>query len=114
MAYSVRHITNFRYEPEVRELVMEVRMQPASEGRQRCLTFSLDVAPQASIMSYRDAMHNTVHHFDIPGRQSHVRVSAQAIVQVDEPGPLYGPDTPDWQGLDAQVAAGDYLDMLLP
>ncbi len=28
MAYSVRHITNFRYEPAVRESVMEVRMQP--------------------------------------------------------------------------------------
>ncbi len=41
MAYSVRHITSFRYEPAVRESVMEVRMQPRTDFRQRCLTFSL-------------------------------------------------------------------------
>ena len=31
MAYSVRHITNFRYKPAVRESVMEVRMQPRTD-----------------------------------------------------------------------------------
>ena len=30
MIYSVRHITNFRYKPAVRESMMEVRMQPRS------------------------------------------------------------------------------------
>ena len=39
MAYSVRHITSFHYEPAVRESVMEVRMQPRTDFRQRCLTF---------------------------------------------------------------------------
>jgi transglutaminase-like putative cysteine protease len=114
MAYSVRHITNFKYEPEVRELVMEVRMQPRSEGRQRCLTFALEVNPQANIMYYRDFLRNTVHHFDIPGRQNRVRISAQAIVEVEAPPPLDGQDPVDWESLDAHVAAGDYLDMLLP
>src|ERR1700722_2978972 len=114
MASSVRHITNFKYEPEVRELVMEVRMQPRSEGRQRCLTFSLEVSPQANIMYYRDFLRNTVHHFDIPGRQNRVRISAQAIVEVEAPPSLDGKDTLNWESLDAQGAAGDYLDTLLP
>src|SRR5580658_3870640 len=112
MAYSVRHITSFKYEPEVRELVMEVRMQPRSEGRQRCLTFSLEVNPQANMMYYRDFLRNTVHHFDIPGRQNRVRISARAIVEVEAPPPLNGANTLDWDGLDAQVVGGDYLDML--
>src|ERR1035438_4358205 len=34
MIYSVRHTTTFRYEPAVRESVMEVRLQPRSDGEQ--------------------------------------------------------------------------------
>ena len=85
MTYSIRHVTNFRYEPAIRESLMEVRMQPRSDARQRCLTFSLDVNPQANIMSYQDFLGNTVHHFDIPGRQKHIQITAQAIVEVREP-----------------------------
>ena len=33
MFYSIRHITRFRYSAPVRESVMELRMQPRSEGR---------------------------------------------------------------------------------
>jgi transglutaminase-like putative cysteine protease len=114
MAYSVKHITDFRYEPEVRESVMEVRMQPRSDARQRCLTFSLDVSPQANIMSYQDFLGNTVHHFDIPGRQNHIQITAQALVDVSAPPAIEWGQILDWDGIDARVAAGDYWDMLLP
>src|SRR5580704_16629243 len=66
MAYSVRHITSFRYEPAVRESVMEVRMQPRTDFRQRCLSFTLDVLPRATMLMYRDFYGNAVHNFDIP------------------------------------------------
>ena len=66
MAYSVRHITNFRYKPAVRESVMEVRMQPRTDFRQRCLSFSLSIEPRANTMVYRDFYGNAVHNFDIP------------------------------------------------
>jgi hypothetical protein len=33
MTYSIRHVTNFRYEPAIRESLMEVRMQPRSDAR---------------------------------------------------------------------------------
>ena len=54
LIYSVRHVTNFGYEPPVRESIMEVRVQPRNEAHQRCLRFSLDVSPNANIMCYRD------------------------------------------------------------
>jgi transglutaminase-like putative cysteine protease len=114
LAYSVRHTTNFRYKPGVRESVMEVRVQPRSEARQRCLTFSLDVNPMANIMVYRDFLGNTVHHFDIPGHATHIQVSAHSLVDVT-PGPLpIATDTGNWDDLDALVAAGDFWEMLLP
>jgi transglutaminase-like putative cysteine protease len=114
LAYSVKHITNFRYKPSVRESVMEVRVQPRSDARQRCLTFSLDVNPQANIMVYGDYLGNTVHHFDIPGLSSHIQVVAQALVEV-MPGLLPDPaEAGEWEDLDARVGSGDFWEMLLP
>jgi transglutaminase-like putative cysteine protease len=114
MAYSVRHITRFRYEPAVRESVMEVRLQPRTDMRQRSLSFSLDVTPRANIMVYRDFFGNAVHHFDIPGQHELVEVAAQAIVEVQPPTPLVASDACSWEELDDRVAEGDYWEMLLP
>src|SRR5271169_6722977 len=112
MAYSVRHITKFGYEPAVRESVMEVRMQPRTDARQRCMTFSLGVLPQATVMVYRDFFGNVVHHFDIPGRTNVIEVDAHAIVDVVPPAEAT-PET-SWEDIDAQVGKGDYWEMLLP
>jgi transglutaminase-like putative cysteine protease len=114
MAYSVRHITRFRYEPAVRESVMEVRLQPRTDMRQRCLSFSLDVSPRANIMVYRDFFGNAVHHFDIPGQHEVVEVAAQAIVEVLPPTPSLATYACGWEELDERVAEGDYWEMLLP
>ena len=114
MIYSVRHITSFSYEPGVRESVMEVRMQPRSEGRQRCLTFSLDVAPNANVMVYRDFLGNSVHHFDIPGRHSRVNLTAQALVEIQEAPAPHSSDTGSWQDLDTLIATGEYWETLAP
>jgi transglutaminase-like putative cysteine protease len=113
MAFSVKHTTTFRYHPPVGESVMEVRMQPRSDLRQRCMTFSLDVNPHANVMMYHDFFGNAVHHFDIPGRHSHIEVMAQAIVDINQslrPAPVEC----TWDELDARVGEGDYWEMLLP
>jgi len=114
MIYSVRHVTNFSYEPAVRESVMEVRMQPRSEGKQRCLNFYLDVNPNANIMAYRDFLGNTVHHFDIPGRQTEIRIAAKALVEVQPAAAPNAADACGWEEFDRQVAQGDYWEMMLP
>jgi transglutaminase-like putative cysteine protease len=114
MPYSIRHRTQFRYEPEVRESIMEVRMQPRTDARQRCLTFSLEVSPQTNVMSYRDFLGNSVHHFDIPGRERQIRITAHAIVDVQPPSALDPRLVLDWDALDSHVAHADHWDMLLP
>ena len=114
MIYSARHVTTFGYNPAIRESVMEVRMQPRSEGHQRCLTFSLDVFPRANIMVYRDFSGNMVHHFDIPRRHARARVTAQALVEVlAVPEPELA-SAGDWQDLDSMAVAGDFWEFLLP
>jgi transglutaminase-like putative cysteine protease len=114
MVYSVRHLTSFRYQPAVRESVMEVRMQPRTDFRQRCLSFSLDITPRANMMLYRDFYGNAVHHFDIPGQHQLIEISAQAIVDVLPAPDSYHGDTGGWDDLDARVAESDYWEMLLP
>ena len=114
MIYSIRHLTNFVYQPAVRESVMEVRMQPRSEGEQRCLNFYLDVSPHAAIMAYRDFLGNTVHHFDIPGRQARIRITAKALVEVQPIAVPQAAEGGGWPDFDNHVAGGDYWEMLLP
>jgi transglutaminase-like putative cysteine protease len=114
LIYSVRHTTTFRYEPAVRESVMEVRLQPRSDGEQRCLNFVLNVDPAANVMQYRDFMGNVVHHFDIAGKHAMVKVTAQSAVEVQNVAEPRAADSGDWADLDAQVEGNDYWEMLLP
>jgi transglutaminase-like putative cysteine protease len=114
MIYSVRHITTFSYEPAVRESIMEVRLQPRTEGDQRCLSFTLRLEPQANVMQYRDFLGNTVHHFDIAAAHTRVVVTAESSVEVQTSPTLRAADCGDWTDLDAQVTSGDYWEMLLP
>ena len=114
MIYSIRHVTTFRYEPAVRESVMEVRLQPRSEANQRCLSFTLDVTPSANITQYRDFAGNTVHHFDIAGAHREVKVSAQSTVQVQSVPAPRSSEAGDWADLDALTAGDDYWEMMLP
>ena len=84
---------------------MEVRLQPRSDGPQHCLTFELDVTPAANIMQYRDFMGNTVHHFDIAGKHSQVKVTARSSVEVQPAAPPNSADAGSWADLDRAIAA---------
>jgi len=74
MLYTIRHITKFAYESTVSESIMEARMQPRSEGRQRCVRFGLSTTPASRVRLYQDHDGNIIHHFNIPGRVSRLAV----------------------------------------
>jgi transglutaminase-like putative cysteine protease len=114
MIYSVRHTTTFRYEPAIRESVMEVRLQPRSDGEQRCLSFTLHVDPAANVMQYHDFIGNVVQHFDIAAKHAQLKVTAHSEVEVQSVSPVRPSESGDWNDVDALVAGGDYWEMLLP
>jgi transglutaminase-like putative cysteine protease len=115
MYYTIHHITRFRYSAPITESVMEVRIQPRSEGFQRCLDFDLTTSPKSQILSYRDDLGNRVHHFDIPNRHTHLTITAKAMVEVTEPPDLPATLDPEaWDRLDALNAHNEYWDMLSP
>ncbi|MGB8915018.1 MAG: transglutaminase N-terminal domain-containing protein, partial [Candidatus Sulfotelmatobacter sp.] len=105
MIYSVVHITTFSYQPAVRESVMEVHLQPRSDGPQHCLTFELEVSPAVNIMQYRNFMGNTVHHFDIAGKHSQIKITARSSVEVQPAAPPNSADASSWDDLDRAIAA---------
>lgn len=113
--YSIRHTTRFRYDNPIRESVMETRLQPLTEGTQRCLEFSLTVNPRARTHDYRDYMGNTVHHFDIPGQHTQITVTATSLIEV-QPMPVLpdalSPD--DWLRVDTLANDSQIWDMLQP
>jgi len=115
MFYAIRHFTRFRYSHPVSQSVMEVRMHPRSEQRQRCFTFQLSVSPRARIFSYTGHLGNLVHHFDIPAPHRQLTIIADALVDVDQPDSFpdqLGPGA--WNDLDRMIDEDDYWDMLRP
>jgi transglutaminase-like putative cysteine protease len=115
MFYSIRHLTKFRYSTPVSESMMELRMHPRSEGLQRCLNFQVNVTPRTRVQQYRDYMGNVVHHFDVPGAHRQLTIIAESMVDVAPRETLpaeLGDDA--WGQLDAQLANGDFWEMLAP
>jgi transglutaminase-like putative cysteine protease len=115
MFYSIRHLTKFRYSAAVSESIMELRMQPRSEGLQRCLSFQVEVTPRTRVQSYRDYLGNVVHHFDVPSPHRHLTIIAEATVDVTPAAELPAQLEKDaWRQLDAQLEQGDFWEMLTP
>jgi transglutaminase-like putative cysteine protease len=88
MYYTINHLTRFRYSAPVTESVMEVRMQPLTEGNQRCLQFQLHTQPKARIQSYSDHQGNQVHYFNVPGQHTKLVITAESLVELTQPAPL--------------------------
>jgi transglutaminase-like putative cysteine protease len=115
MRYTVRHVTRFSYETPITESVMEARMQPRSDGFQRCVHFALTTVPQARVMTYQDHDGNAVHHFDIPTRHSRLVVTSEALVDAIERDPMPETLTGDvWGAIDALAASGAWFEHLAP
>jgi len=115
MRYSVRHVTRFDYEAPVVESVMEARMQPRSDGLQRCLHFVLTTSPPARVMTYLDHEGNGVHFFNIPARHAQLTVTADTVVECTAPPALpESLDAEGWAELDAIGDSGEWWEYLAP
>lgn len=115
MLYTIRHVTKFSYDTPVRESVMEARMQPRSEGNQRCVHFGLSTTPASRVLMYQDHDGNIVHHFNIPARHARLTLKAEALVEVSPMAAL--PDRLEpgaWERVDAMTAGGEYWEWLAP
>ncbi len=115
MYFSIQHQTRFRYDSPVCESLMELRMQPRSEGRQRCLGYMIKVNPKARVLQYRDHLGNYVHHFSVAPKHTQLLITTESTVETHEADAL--PATlpmSAWDELDATLAREDYWEFVMP
>lgn len=82
MRHHILHDTVYTYDAPVHESVMEVRLCPLNNERQRCEHFQLQITPKTAIHTYVDAARNSIHHFQIPGELTKLHVRAESTVDV--------------------------------
>lgn len=115
MLYTIRHVTKFTYDTPVRESVMEVRMQPRSDGLQRCMHFGLSTTPASRVLMYQDHDGNIVHHFNTPAKHSRLTIKAEALVEcapaIALPDRIEGDG---WARVDEMCASGEHWEMRHP
>lgn len=115
MFYSIRHLTRYRYDTPVRESIMQLYMQPKSEGPQRLRSFQVATTPRAALQAYTDHFGNAVYHFDVPGAHGELLVEVEAQVELTPvPAPPEWVDEAAWQDLAADTVRHEHFDMLAP
>ena len=115
MFYSIRHVTRFRYSGPVRESVMELRMQPRSEGPQTLRSFQISTNPRAQLYAYTDHLGNAVYHFNLLREHEELRIEAQATVEIGAmPHTPEKLDALEWGRYNSFNLHDDQFDMLEP
>ncbi len=115
MLYSIQHQTRFRYDAPVSESLMELRMQPRTEGRQRCLNFFVKVNPKVRVLQYRDHLGNHVHHFSAAPKHTQLLITTEATVEVAPADALPGfLPVAAWDELDRMLEREDHWEFLMP
>ena len=113
MFYSIRHMTQFRYTAPVRESVMELRMQPRSEGPQTLRSFQIATNPRAQLYAYTDHLGNAVYHFNLLREHEELRIEVQAVVEFAALAPLPERlEDEEWKLLGPANLSDDHFDML--
>src|SRR5260221_10971091 len=115
MFYSIRHVTRFRYSSPVRESVMELRMQPRSEGPQALRSFQISTNPRAQLYAYTDYLGNAVYHFNVLREYEELRVEAQAVVEIASvPQVPPATDPLEWGRYNSYNLTDEHFDLLEP
>ncbi len=113
MFYSIRHVTRFRYSAPVRESVLEIRMQPRSEGPQALRSFQIATNPRAQLYAYTDHFGNAVYHFNVLRQHEELRIEAQAVVEISRAASLPQELDPlEWQRYNSYNLSDDHFDLL--
>jgi transglutaminase-like putative cysteine protease len=113
--YRLLHVTEFQYDGPVSESYNEVRLRPINDASQSCISFRLSSQPAAQHASHRDSFGNWVHHFNVLGEHRRLRIEAESVVMVHDPGE-FPDDGVTLAGFDTvrEEVADEHYDLLEP
>jgi transglutaminase-like putative cysteine protease len=113
MHYSIRHITRFRYSRPVHESVMELRMQPRSEGPQALRSFQIATNPRAQLYAYTDHLGNAVYHFNVLREHTELRIETQSLIEMTTwRDPPQAADPLEWDRYNTYNLSAEQFDLL--
>lgn len=84
MILEIQHETLMEYSEPVTEWQCELRMEPISDGQQRCHSFQVTISQPTTVSTFVDGFGNHVHHFNLLRPHVAVRVLAASIVQTED------------------------------
>lgn len=109
MNFSIRYLTEYRYDAPVSDNLNSLRVRPATTSTQRLDEFSIRVEPEARMTRYVDYFGTEVIEFGIAKPHDHLVIDVRARVVTS------GQDEAPEQGWDAladpkyREAAGEFL-----
>ena len=81
MQMAIRYLTKFTYDVDVSESHNALRAKPATDHRQRLVSYSMTVDPPAIVRSYQDYWGTQVDCFGVNERHTRLTVVADAVVE---------------------------------
>jgi transglutaminase-like putative cysteine protease len=109
MKIRLEHVTRFDYSADVLEGVMEVRLGPVSDARQRWDTFSLGVSPTGSVRQYNDGFGNRTHLVTVGRPHRSLAVVTRGELSTSTDNPFLPPGAPP-----RPLLPGDLVDYVSP
>ena len=86
MILEIQHETEMEYSQPVSEWLCELRMEPVSDGGQRCHSFQISIGQPVNLSNYVDGFGNRVHHFNLLKPPMTLRILAASVVETEQAG----------------------------
>jgi transglutaminase-like putative cysteine protease len=78
------HITKYIYQDLATDSVNEVRLSPRTNYRQACYHHSIQIEPNAILLSYEDFFGNRIHSFTVNGPHKELIIRVESTVVTHE------------------------------
>jgi transglutaminase-like putative cysteine protease len=107
--FSIRYLTEYRYEAPVTDNLNALRVHPATNGSQRCDDFHVRLDPEARMHRHLDYFGTEVLEFGVARPHDHLTIDVRARVATKRPE---DPPDPPWEALEHPSyleAAGEFL-----
>src|SRR4051795_9666184 len=98
MQFSIRYLTEYRYETPVTDNLNALRVKPATTQHQRVDDFGVRVTPESRLQQHLDYYGTTVIEFGISRPHDQLAVDVRARVATSKPS---APPDPAWLDLES-------------
>src|SRR4051812_46934210 len=90
----VRHVTRYRYNQPVARSVHRLHLRPVTDWRQRVVSHTLTVSPDAPRVEYEDVFGNWATRFELRQPYTELTIEAESVVEILDTDPFAFADLP--------------------